>query len=43
VTNVIVLDIASPNWMPIREYIAYRDRFGPPPGIRSAPHVVRLK
>ena len=37
VTKVIVPDIASPNWMPIREYIAYRERFGPPPGVRNAP------
>jgi len=43
VTNVIVLDIVSPNWMLIREYIAYRERFGPPPGVRDAPRVVRLK
>ncbi len=43
VTNVIVPDIASPNWMPIREYIAYRGRFGPPPGVRGAPEVMRLR
>ena len=43
VTNVIVPDIASPNWMPIREYIAYRERSGPPPGVRNAPQVVRLE
>lgn len=43
VTNVIVLDIASCNWMPIREYIAYRDRFGPPPGVRDGPRVMRFE
>jgi len=43
VTKVLVPDIASPNWMPIREYIAYRERFGPPPGVRDAPDVVRLR
>jgi len=26
-----------------REYIAYRERFGPPPGVRDAPDVIRLK
>jgi len=43
VTKVLVPDIASSNWMPIREYIAYRERFGPPPGVRDAPDVIRLK
>ena len=43
VTNVVMPDITSPNWMPIREYIAYRERFGPPPGVRSAPEVMRLR
>ena len=43
VTKVLVPDIASPNWMPIREYIAYRERFGPPPGVRDAPDVIRFK
>ena len=43
VTKVIALDIASPNWMPIREYISYRERFGPPPGMRDVPDVVRFR
>ena len=43
VTKVIALDIASPNWMPIQEYIAYRERFGSPPGVRGAPDVVRFR
>jgi hypothetical protein len=43
VTKVLVPDIASSNWMPIREYIAYRERFGPPPGVRAAPDVIRFK
>lgn len=42
VANVIVLDIISPNWMPIREYQAYRDRFGLPPGVRDRPRVMRF-
>jgi hypothetical protein len=30
-TNLTVLDISSPNWMPIAEYRAYREQVGPPP------------
>lgn len=37
VTSVIPLEIASPNWLPIAEYQAYRDRVGPPPGTRGQP------
>jgi hypothetical protein len=34
------------DWHPIEaylEYIAYRERFGPPPGVRGAPDVVRFR
>ena len=42
-TNLTVLDISSPNWMPIAEYRAYREQVGPPPGMRGVPGIVRLR
>lgn len=42
VTHIWPLDILSPNWMAIREYQAYRERFGPPPGVRGLPTTMRL-
>jgi hypothetical protein len=31
VANIMAIDVASPNWMPIAEYGEYRHRAGPPP------------
>ena len=42
-TNLTVLDISSPNWMPMAEYRAYREQVGPPPGMRGAPAITRLR
>ncbi|MCX7855611.1 MAG: hypothetical protein N2556_06515, partial [Anaerolineae bacterium] len=41
-THVLPLDILSSNWMAIREYQAYRERFGAPPGVRGLPTTMRL-
>jgi hypothetical protein len=30
-TNIMAVDLASPNWMPIAEYGEYRHLAGPPP------------
>lgn len=43
VTGIIPLDVASPNWLPIAEYQAYRDRVGPPPDTRGQPDFMRLR
>ena len=42
-TNLTVLDISSPNWMPVAEYRAYREQVGPPPGTRGMPTITRLR
>jgi len=41
-TNLGPLDICSPNWMPVAEYQAYRQRVGPPPGASGVPSITRL-
>jgi len=41
-TNVIPLDVCSPNFMAIAEYGAYRERVGPPPGTRGQPRFMRM-
>lgn len=42
-TAAAPLDIDSPNWMPIAEYQAYRERVGPPPGTIGQPSFMRLR
>jgi hypothetical protein len=42
-TNLSPLDISSPNWMPVAEYRAYREQVGPPPGMRGAPAIIRMR
>jgi len=41
-TNVIPLDVCSPNWMALMEYGTYREEVGPPPGLRGQPRFVNL-
>jgi len=41
-TNVIPLDVCSPNWLALMEYGAYREEVGPPPGVRGQPRFVNL-
>lgn len=43
VTNLMPMGIATPTWMAIKEYHVYRERVGPPPGMRGAPRVMRLR
>jgi hypothetical protein len=42
-TNVIPLDVCSPNWMALMEYGAYREQVGPPPGTCGQPRFMRLR
>jgi hypothetical protein len=42
-TGVIPTELASPNWLPIAEYHAYRERVGPPPGNADAPSFIRVR
>jgi hypothetical protein len=42
-TNVIPLDVCSPNWLAVAEYGAYREQVGPPPGTRGQPRFVNLR
>jgi hypothetical protein len=42
-TNVIPLDVCSPNWRALAEYGAYREQVGPPPGLRGQPRFVKLR
>jgi hypothetical protein len=42
-TGITPLDIDSPNWGPIAEYHAYRERVGPPPGTIGRPAYTRLR
>ncbi len=42
-TNIIPLEIDSPNWGPIAEYQAYRERVGPPPGTVGQPPIMRIR
>lgn len=41
-TNVIPLDVTSPNRLALAEYHAYRERVGPPPAARHAPQFLDL-
>jgi hypothetical protein len=41
-TNVIPLDVCSPNWLALMEYGAYREQVGPPPGGRGQPRFMKL-
>ena len=42
-TGVVPTDLASPNWRPIAEYHAYRERVGPPPGTAGQPTFARIR
>lgn len=42
-TGIMPTDLASPNWLPIAEYHAYRERVGPPPGTRGGPAFTRIR
>ncbi len=42
-TNIIPVEIDSPNWGPIAEYQAYRERVGPPPATVGQPAFLRLR
>jgi hypothetical protein len=42
-TNVIPLDVCSPNWLALMEYGAYREQVGPPPGVRDQPRFMKLR
>ncbi len=42
-TNITPIEIDSPNWGPIAEYQAYRERVGPPPGTIGQPTYMRLQ
>jgi hypothetical protein len=42
-TNVLPLDITSPNWWAVAEYGAYREHVGPPPGTVGQPRITRLR
>jgi len=34
-SNLMVLDLAGPNWGPVAEYVEYRQLAGPPPGTKG--------
>ena len=42
-TGIIPTDLASPNWLPIAEYHAYRERVGPPPGTFGGPSFTTIR
>jgi hypothetical protein len=42
-TNVVPLDVTSPNRLALAEYHAYRERVGPPPAARNAPRFFDLR
>ncbi len=42
-TGIVPTDLASPNWLPIAEYHAYRKRVGPPPGTAGRPSFTRIR
>ncbi len=40
--NLIMPDVTDPRFMPLREYSAYREEVGPPPGVRDAPRMTKF-
>jgi hypothetical protein len=42
-TKIMPTELDSPNWLPIAEYQAYRERVGPPPGTIGQPDFHRLR
>jgi hypothetical protein len=42
-TNIIPLDVTAPNLAALREYGAYRERVGPPPGTVGGPDILEIR
>ena len=42
-TAVTPLDVMAPNLPALREYSAYRERVGPPPGMVGRPHFLDIQ
>ena len=42
-TTLTPIDVASSAHVALAEYQAYRERVGPPPGVRDQPSVLRFK
>jgi len=42
-TAVAPLDVTAPNLLALREYSAYRERVGPPPGTVGRPHLLDIE